>query len=280
MSLHIRQLSKSYDGRPALKDLNLDLDCGVVALLGANGSGKSTLLRILATLVAPDQGEIHFNGLAYHTHQQALRMRIAYLPQEIVFSNGLTPRRLLAHLAALRGANFHAIARHLRIDAFIDQPLGQLSSGQIRLVGIAQAFLGMPQLLLLDELTHGLDISQRGQVMGLVRKSAAMVLFSTHLPDEVAALDVQTLVILHQGNVRFVGSPQALCTLAAGSVYALTLPAEALPMVQEKMLISRVSAIGDQVHLRVVGPPPPYPHQLITPSIEDSYLFLTHFGNA
>jgi ABC-2 type transport system ATP-binding protein len=228
VELRVRRLSKYYGAQEALQDVTLDLQPGTVALLGPNGSGKTTLLRCLATLLKPDRGQLWFDGLHYTRNLPQLRSQIGYLPQDLDLPTSLTPRRLLEYLWVLKNftedgqvANtprslickpallvwdVDQLLSALGLEVIAGAPFGRLSGGQVRLAGIAQAFLGCPNLLLLDELTHGLDVEERQRVFALVRKHVPgrLILFSTHDPADARWL-ADRVIVLRRGQVVFFG---------------------------------------------------------------------------
>jgi ABC-2 type transport system ATP-binding protein len=273
MTLKVRSLSKTYGSQIALSNVDFELDNGVVALLGANGSGKSTLLRTLATLTQPDSGEIIFKGLSYARHQRQLRTQIGYLPQDFELPEGLTPRKFLTYLARLRNGNVDAVISALNLEALVDQPCRKLSGGQMRLMGIAQALLGTPRLLLLDELARGLDISERERVLRVVTQHTKLTLFSTHIPEDVENI-AQTVIVLHQGRVLFCGTVEALRACALGKVYEICVEPDAVSRYVESMLVSRVTPNDSCVRLRVVGERPVHGIE-VNPTLADAYLQLT-----
>lgn len=203
-------LSKSFGSQVALQDVTLELTPGAVALLGPNGSGKTTLLRCLASLLKPDNGEIWFNGMPYAQYFSWLRTQIGYLPQELDFPQSLTPRRLLEYLGTLKNIPEAGQVDHLLsalgLESAADRTFGKLSRGQIRLTGIAQAFLGQPSLLLLDELTHGLDIEERERIFALARQPfpGRLIVFSTHELTDADRLS-DRVIVLHRGQLVFTG---------------------------------------------------------------------------
>jgi ABC-type multidrug transport system ATPase subunit len=215
VELRIQGLSKSYGSRVALRDVTIEITPGKVALLGPNGSGKTTLLRCLATLLQPDNGGLWFDGLPYAQNSPWFRSQIGYLPQELHFPHNLTPRQLLEYLGTLKNISESGqvdyLLSALGLKSVADRPFGRLSGGQIRLTGIAQAFLGKPSLLLLDELTRGLDVEERERVFALARKSSSgrLIVFSTHDPPDVERFTEQAIV-LQQGRVIFSGKTEDL----------------------------------------------------------------------
>lgn len=211
MELKVQGLTKLYGAKTALQDITLDLKPGIIAVMGPNGSGKTTLLRCLASLARPDSGQLWFDGVDYRKNLAALRSCIGYLPQELDLPGHLTARRLLTYLATLKnatsGIGVEGLLAALGLEKVADWPFSRLSGGQIRLVGIAQAFLGQPGLLLLDELTRGLDVAERAKVFGLARKlvPGRLILYSTHHPGD-AERAANEVIILRQGQVLFFGS--------------------------------------------------------------------------
>jgi len=221
MALSVLGLTKTFGAQPALQHVSFSLDTGIIAVLGPNGAGKSTLLRILATLIRPDAGEIVFMGHDYRHHLRALRGTLGYLPANLELPERMTPRGLLRHLAVLKllpdpAASIDAVLHALDLTPIANSPLAHLSGGQVRLVGVAQAFLGTPRLVILDEPTRGLDIQERERVFHLMRQPVPgrTVVFSTHLPNE-AALIAGQVVVLRKGTVLFVGKPEELTSRVA-----------------------------------------------------------------
>lgn len=274
MVLIVRNLSKRYGGQPALHSVNLALSGGTVALLGANGSGKSTLLRILATLCQPDTGDLSFAGWIYGRDRRSLRAHIGYLPQDFEMPDTLTPDRLLTYLARLRGGDITQVIAALHLDGFASQPFHRLSGGQVRLVGLAQALLGNPKLLLLDEVGRGLDVVERERVFRVMAGRSELTLFSTHIPEEAERF-AQTVIVLHEGRVLFCGAVEALRATAIGQVYECCVPTETLPQILSMMLVSRMIPHGAETLVRSIGRPVPSGATLVAPSLEDAYLLLT-----
>lgn len=224
MELKIQGLSKTYGSQAALLGVTLDLKPGIVALLGPNGSGKTTLLRCLASLLKPDHGQLWFDGFPYPQNLMRLRAQIGYLPQELDLPPNLTPRRLLEYLGTLKNVTedgqVEQLLSALGLEKVADRPFASLSGGQLRLTGIAQAFLGHPSLLLLDELTHGLDVDERERVFALARKPfpGRLILFSTHELFCVERL-AETAIVLRQGKVFFSGNEDDFCQHTGDILY-------------------------------------------------------------
>jgi ABC-type multidrug transport system ATPase subunit len=274
--LVLEGVCKRYGDQIALDNIQLKLDGGIIALLGANGSGKTTLLRLLATLDQPDVGVIQWRGQDYRGSLSHLRRHIGYLPQALELPHHLTAHRLLCYLAQMRNSHCAAVdewVSKLALEQIAHKRIGQLSGGELRRLGIAQAFLGQPELLLLDELSSGLDVIERQRVYRLLPNDGRLTLFSTHIPEEAERV-AQTLIVLHQGQLVFSGTIAELKAMV-GTCYEITvLPEEAQKFLQQAK-VSRILHQDGCVTLRVVEP-----HftgnaaRPAEPSLEDAYLFL------
>ena len=273
----VRDVSRSFGRRPALVDVSFDGLGGVITLLGPNGAGKSTLLRCLATVIAPDRGSIHVDGLDPRDPYElvGVRRRLGYLPQDPRFAPRATVFDALDHLAILKElgparARHGEVVRVLREVGLADQArtrIGALSGGMVRRVGIAQALLGRPGLLLLDEPAAGLDPEQRLHLRDRLSRvgEAATVVLSTHLTDEAAAFS-QALLVLHGGRIVYRGTPAALTATAEGRVWtsAESPPRHPSVRVSYRLPDGRYRSIGD----------PPAGAALEPPTLEDAYLLL------
>jgi ABC-2 type transport system ATP-binding protein len=270
----MRSVGKTYGHTPALTGVDLDLGLGVTGLLGPNGAGKTTLLRILATALARDTGSLTVLGgdPEETAGRVAVRRRLGYVPQETGFPRGFTAFGFVDYMAILkewsdRPARHQEVRRVLELadlSSVAPKRITALSGGQRRRVVLAQAMLGSPDLLVLDEPTAGLDPAQRGRlrdVLGRVGERATVVI-STHQTEDVAAL-CERVVVLDEGTVRFDGRVPELIELAAGRVW---LAAERDPGAQHSWRTG-----SGQV--RNVGDPPPGA-RLIEPALEDAYLLL------
>lgn len=278
MALIVRNLSKRYGTQVALHDVGFTLTGGVVALLGANGSGKSTLLRVLATLCQPDTGELSFDGMRYERDHRLLRTQIGYLPQELELPPDLTPRKLLSYLARLRGGNPSNALASLHLEKLADRSFHQLSSGQIRRVGIAQTLLSHPRLLLLDEMSRGLDIVERENVYRTITKQDNLTIFSTHLPDEAERI-AQIVIILQDGHILYAGEIERLRASAVGQIYELRLRIEQISRILKQDSVIRVTPQGTYCTVRFLNRPTYPGAMMVDATLEDAYLLLIHHRN-
>ncbi|MET1060703.1 MAG: ATP-binding cassette domain-containing protein [Nocardioides sp.] len=267
-------IGKAYGRVPALSEVDLVLAPGITGLLGPNGAGKTTMLRILATALAADQGEVRVLGEdpGTSTGRTAIRRRLGYVPQETGFPRGFTTFAFVDYLAILKEWT-EPTSRHAEVRRVLDlvgltdsgtKRVGALSGGQRRRVVLAQAMLGRPDLLVLDEPTAGLDPAQRGRlrdVLGRAGESATVVI-STHQTEDVAAL-CERVVVLDGGRILFDGPVTELVAHAEGRVW---MAAERDPAAQHAWR----TGTG---RVRNVGDPPPRA-ELIEPALEDAYLLL------
>lgn len=218
------KLSKSYGGVVALRGLDLDVHLGeIFGFLGPNGAGKTTTIRCLLDLIRPDSGTANVLGLDPQTDPVGVRARVGYLPGELHLEDNLTGRRILRYFSALRGRklesdNVNVLAERLRLD--LDQPVKNLSKGNKQKIGLVQAFLHQPELLLLDEPTSGLDPLVQQEVQGLIREAkakGATVFFSSHVMSEVEAI-AERVGIIREGTLVEVANTAALIDRAVHRV--------------------------------------------------------------
>jgi ABC-2 type transport system ATP-binding protein len=270
--LEVSAIDKSFGRAEVLRSVGLTAPPGVTGLLGPNGAGKTTLLRILATVLARDSGTVELGGHDPERDPLPYRRRLGYMPQEPGFHRNFTVFEFVDFLAVLKEITDRR-ARHDEVRRVIEmvgltassaKKIRKLSGGQRRRVALAQALLGDPDLLILDEPTAGLDPEQRLQFRQLVSAIAAdrIVLLSTHLTDDVSAIAAH-IIVLDDGIVRFDGNGAQLAEHGTGRVW----------LADEQDRGAQLSwRTGDGRH-RHVGDPPEGA-ELIAPSLEDGYLLL------
>jgi len=237
--LQIQQLSKTYaDGTQALRQLTLTADRGLFGLLGPNGAGKSSLLRTIATLQSADNGTLLFDGIDVQQEPERLRRQLGYLPQEFGVYPHLSCQALLEHIAVLKGLH-QATARREQIaqllaltnlSAVADKTVAHFSGGMRQRFGIAQALLGDPKLLILDEPSAGLDPQERAQLHNVLCEISRdrLVLLSSHIVDDIEQLCPQVAILL-QGQIVLQGDTQDLITPLTGQIWQAYGAAVALP---------------------------------------------------
>ena len=282
MKLEIQGVSKQYDGKVwALRSFTLELAPGVLGLLGPNGAGKSTLMRILATIANPTEGAVRWNGADIAQQPDALRSVLGYLPQDFGVYPNLNAVEFLEYLAAVKGIG--AAAARRRIDELLvlvnltdarKRPLGGYSGGMRQRVGIAQALLNDPKLLIVDEPTAGLDPEERVRFRNLLSELSGerIVILSTHIVSDVEAT-ATGIAIVSRGRLVTHAAPEALLARLEGKVWEWTVSSEELPAARQRFLISTVTRRSDGVHARVVAEAPPGAGaQPVPPTLEDAYL--------
>lgn len=284
--INIHRLTKTYRGKvQALQGVDLDINPnGIFGLLGVNGAGKTTLMRILAGLLEPSSGEVTVFGHDLRTRQGKMRIKevLGYLPQEMGVYPSLTAREFLDYVAILKGIS-GSTARKRQIDDLLEQVrleeassrrLKEVSGGMRQRVGIAQALLGHPRLLIVDEPTAGLDPEERVRVRNLLGEVAqtTTVILSTHIVEDIGHT-CSDLAVLFQGKVIFRGSPAQLVASAEGKAWIITSPDGTKPDHGLVLVSTRQMASG--VQYRVLGDPDAsYAALPDEPSLEDGYIWL------
>lgn len=277
--LQIQQLSKTYaDGTQALRQLTLTADRGLFGLLGPNGAGKSSLLRTIATLQSADSGTLLFDGIDVQQEPERLRRQLGYLPQEFGVYPHLSCQALLEHIAVLKGLH-QATARREQIaqllaltnlSAVAGRTVAHFSGGMRQRFGIAQALLGDPKLLILDEPSAGLDPQERAQLHNVLCEISRdrLVLLSSHIVDDIEQL-CPNVAILLQGQIVLQGDTQDLITPLTGQIWQAYGSAVALP--PQAQLLQRSYQRGIPL-LRVFAPQSPGPDfQPVAATLQDRY---------
>ena len=276
-TVQVDGLSRRYGPVRALDQVSLTLQPGITGLLGPNGAGKTTLLSILATVNEPDAGRLSMFGLDPRDGAERIeiRRRLGYLPQELRYHRHFTVAAFLDYIAILkdifdRRQRAEEVARVLALTGLEDRAahrIRSLSGGMRQRLGIAQALLGQPDLLILDEPTAGLDPEQRLRFRELLSDLPGnpVIVLSTHQADDIAAICPTVIVLLH-GQVHFVGTPSELAAIAASQVWAAG----------ERDPAAQLSWRGGDGRWRHIGDSPPAGAELVTPTVEDGYLLLSH----
>ena len=283
MKLEIDHLGKTYRGGViALQDFSMELKPGVLGLLGPNGAGKSTLMNILTTITRPTLGTVRWNGVDIAQQPNALRAVLGYLPQDFGVYPNLNPVEFLEYLAAVKGIDSAAARR--RIDELLElvnltearkRALGGFSGGMRQRVGIAQALLNDPQLLIVDEPTAGLDPEERVRFRNLLTELSGerIVILSTHIVSDVEAAATD-IALIARGTLILHGTPEVLLRQVEGKVWEWIVPSAELPAARGHYLISSALHRADGVHARLVAAaPPPGRVEPLPPNLEDAYLY-------
>jgi ABC-2 type transport system ATP-binding protein len=268
-------VSRRYGHTWALTDIDLTLSAGVVGLLGPNGAGKTTLLRLLATALAPTRGRISVFGLDPDMPDQRTEIRrgLGYLPQEVGFPRGFSVFAFVDYVAVLkewtdptvRHAEVRRVLDLVHLSSVATKRIHALSGGQRRRMALAQALLGSPRLLVLDEPTTGVDPEQRAALRTVLAEAArnSAVVLATHQTEDVAAL-CERVIVLDGGRVHYDGPVRDLVLLAAGRVWLADDPDPA----------ARASWRTGAGRYRNIADHAPTGVDLVEPSLEDAYLLL------
>ena len=287
--LTIRELTKTYGSSiQALKGISLDVSPGMFGLLGPNGAGKTTLMKILATLLEPDSGTVEMNGFDLISRKDKTRRLLGYLPQDFGLYPTLTAEQMLNYFAKLKGVTDKQERRAL-IDALFErvnltserkQRLGGFSGGMRQRLGIAQALIGQPQLLIVDEPTAGLDPEERIRFHNLLAESAgedALVILSTHIVADVSSLCSQ-MAVIRQGAIVASTTPQQAIDQLKDSVWEATVPREQVAALKSRYQVISSQMLGGQARVRVIskGVRPSEEFKPATPVLEDYYFDLVN----
>jgi ABC-type multidrug transport system ATPase subunit len=286
MLLEFVDVAKVYHGGARGVDgVTMRLGTGLVGLLGPNGAGKSSLMRIAATVTRPTSGRVLFDGTDAVARPNLLRRNLGYLPQDFGVYPHLSAREFLSYLAAVKG--MPARMARTRIGELLElfdlagagrRPLGNYSGGMLRRVGIAQALLADPRVLIVDEPTAGLDPEQRVLFRNLLSDLAGdrVVVLSTHIVSDVESVAAD-IAIMAGGRLRLRGSPQHLLRQAQGRVWEMTVAPGALGQLRERHLVSRMVRTSAGVRVRLLAPAAPGADAVPTPpDLEDAYLTIIH----
>lgn len=283
MNLTIEAVSKHYEGDVwGLREFSLVLQPGVLGLLGPNGAGKSTLMRILATTTKPTSGTAHWNGTDIRKNPDAIREILGYLPQDFGIYPNLSAVEFLQYIAAIKGIEAGPAKRRItELLALVNlgearkRPLGSYSGGMKQRVGIAQALLNDPKLLIVDEPTAGLDPEERVRFRNLLSELAGerIVILSTHIVSDVEAV-ATTIALIAGGRLLIHATPEDLLRSVTGKVWEWVIPSNELTNAKHKHLITGSVRRADGVHVRIVGEDKPGDGAAHTaPTLEDAYLF-------
>ena len=287
--LKIRELTKTYpSGVQALKDISLDIPAGMFGLLGPNGAGKTTLMKILATLLEPDSGTAQMNDVDVINDKHATRTMLGYLPQDFGLYPSLTAEQMLDYFAKLKGV-LDRKERSRLVDTLLDrvnlhdarkQRLGGFSGGMRQRLGIAQALIGQPQLIIVDEPTAGLDPEERIRFHNLLAETAgddAVVILSTHIVADVSSLCSQMAVIQKGAILASTTPPQAIEELK-DSVWEANVPREQVAPLKSRYRVTSTQMLGGLAQLRVIsiGERPSEEFSPATPVLEDYYFDLVN----
>jgi ABC-2 type transport system ATP-binding protein len=285
MKIEIQGLNKIYpNGNHALKDINLEFGNGMFGLLGPNGAGKSSLMRIIVTLMKPTTGIIIIDGKDIQKHRKELRSILGYLPQDFRFFTSLKTWEFLDYSGALAGLR-NRKERLSEVDRLLDQvgllevrdrPANKLSGGMKRRLGIAQALIGKPKIIVVDEPTTGLDPDERirfRNILSQLSQRDVIIILSTHIVGDISST-CQSMALLNRGELVFSGPPEKLIKQAEGHVFKLHLTPYEYETVKERYNVISTIPVETGWEVQVVSDDhPDYDASDIIPNIEHAYVY-------
>lgn len=281
MTLEVANLGKRFGNTWALRNIDFILDSGVIGLLGPNGAGKSTLMRLVTTFVKPTEGTVYWNGTNVFDEPNVIRSAVGYLPQTFGVYPSLTAREFLSYLAGIRGVGdasnrIDDLLRLVNLGDAADDRLGGFSGGMRQRVGIAQALLSDPDLLVVDEPTVGLDPEERVRFRNVLADLGEdrVVVLSTHIVSDIEAT-ANDVALLHDGQLVAHEQPSTLIERASGTVWEWVVPDSDVRAVKQTHTVSTTTRQQDGVRVRAIAETvPAATAEAVEPTLEDAYLYI------
>ena len=278
--LKVCDVTKRYGKFTVLEHIDLEFTPGVYGLLAPNGAGKTTLMKLLTTLAFPTEGEIRYDGVEIHTMNAAYRELLGYLPQQMGYYPNQNPVQFLSYLAALKGLDRKAVPA--RVEELLElvglsdvkrKKMRAFSGGMIQRVGIAQALLNDPKILILDEPTAGLDPSERVRFRNIISSLSKdrIVILSTHIVSDVESV-ANRIVFLKDHQVALEAVPAEICRTMRGKVFEISLPDAELPRFEQGHRVLSIRQEHNWVHLRFTDGDIPAEAVPAEPTLEDAFL--------
>lgn len=288
--LSISGLTKTYpNGVKALNGINLSIPKGMFGLLGPNGAGKSSLMRTIATLQTPDSGSIQFDNIDVLADPNGLRQRLGYLPQDFGVYPRISAEKLLDHLAVLKGINnksdrkeaIESLLVHTNLWQHRDKAVSGYSGGMRQRFGIAQALLGDPDLIIVDEPTAGLDPEERNRFHNLLVSlgEEKVIILSTHIVDDVSEL-CPKMAVLGQGKILMEGNPISLTHELAGRIWRKQVSQEEYRELEQHLNIISARLIAGKHVIHVMADTSPEGFEQAPANLEDVYFSTLHNSRA
>jgi ABC-2 type transport system ATP-binding protein len=277
--LEIRHVGKTFGKQiVAVDDVSLTLGAGVVGLIGHNGAGKTTLMQMIATLLRPSSGQIFFNGQDIVKKPEAIRPELGFLPQDFGVYANLSALEFMQYFAALKGVTNPARLRQLlelvNLHAQADQMAASFSGGMRRRLGIAQALINDPDILIVDEPTAGLDPEERLRFRNLLGDLGAnkLVILSTHIVSDVESI-ANELAIMRQGKLIAFATPEQILQQARGQIWTATVSAPEFEALRRQKQVLHTQRVGDHVLVRIAHSESPCSGaHSVEPTLEDALM--------
>lgn len=286
MELKFERVSKNYKDKKVLKDISITMGTGVYGLLGPNGAGKTTMITMMADVLRPDTGRILYDGRDICSIGDKYRAKVGYLPQEISFYSNFTGRDYLEYSAALKGMEksyakqrIEELAYNVGLQNDLKRQCCAYSGGMQRRLGIAQALLDNPEILILDEPTAGLDPLERIKFRNIISaySNNRMVLLSTHIVSDVEHI-ASKIMMMEYGVIRYMNTREEYIKRVENRVWLVKMSAEKLVEYQNNAVISNVIAKDGVMEVRVIDEEKPFADAVqAAPTLEDVYLYIFNY---
>ncbi len=283
MEVKIEQLTKDYGKHRALDSVSWNISGGMYGLLGPNGAGKTTLMRILTTLLAPTSGKVTIGEWDACKHPDQIRNVLGYLPQDFGFYKNLNAFELLDYIASLknipsnlRREAVETVLNEVNLEKDANRKVGGYSGGMRQRLGIAQALLGSPELMVVDEPTAGLDPEERIRFRNMLSRLSRQrtILLSTHIVADIEA-SCKGVAVLNHGRLVFTGTTLALSGLASGQVWLANIASSEWQEIDRRYPILSSRPEGDRIQVRLLHPQQPFRSAIaVEPTLEDGYMSL------
>lgn len=285
MELTIDKLSKQYKEKIAVNNISVSIEHGVYGLLGPNGSGKSTLMRMLVDILKPTSGRILLDGRDIHLMGDEYRDKLGFLPQNFGVYKNFSAHRFLLYLAALKGisrkkaeSKIDELLQFVNLEDMKSKKIKTFSGGMKQRLGIAQALLNDPSILILDEPTSGLDPNERIRFRNLISEisSDRIVLLSTHIVSDVEYI-AKDVIVMKSGQLIRQAPSRELVKEMEQKIWKIHVAESALPELKKHYKISNILRVSGGIEVKIISDKPPLPDAIaVEPDLEDYYLY--HFG--
>ena len=283
MILNADAISMQYGDNKVLKEFTYEFTPGIYGLLGPNGAGKSTLMNIMTDNLKATSGTLRYEGVDIHELGSEYRRHIGYVPQQQQIFQGLTLRRFLLYISGLKGLDknkafgqVNDIVKKVNLEEVMDRKLSAFSGGMKQRALLAQALLGDPDTIILDEPTAGLDPNERIRFRNIVARIAfnKIVIIATHVVSDIQFI-ANKVIVMNQGNIEVDGAPWELCDHIRGKVFEILADEDALPDIENDFKIADMVKERSKIRVRVVGDRTPYGYFYTesAPTLEDVYLY-------